>query len=233
VGDGVKIKTNYVTALAETLVTVDASAPAGPAATVMVEFSAVNNQPVTEILLPFRATNVPATASIDSMVTTGCRTGYFEYLHIDYDNRFNGQMAIRLRANNGGGSPPLAPGNGPILRLWLTTVTHANPAYPVLIDTATLASGAYALQLQSPVLGYVPTFHAGTVSINAARGDLNYDGILDLQDVVAEVGVVFRGNPPPELPSLVDTNCDGQYAIQDVIRLIDHVFRGGTAPSCP
>ncbi|MEW5700825.1 MAG: S8 family serine peptidase [Candidatus Zixiibacteriota bacterium] len=232
IGQGFKIKTNYVTALAETVVTANASVPAGPGQAVMVELSATNFQPVTELIFPFIATNIPATANIDSVVTSGCRTSYFEYFHFDYDNRFNGQMAVRLRADNGGGSAPLPPGSGPILRLWMTTVPGADPDLPVVIDTATLL-GTYAFQFQSPVLSYQPVFYPGSLSIDVARGDLNYDGLLNVTDVVAEVGIVFRGNPLPPRAFLVDTNCDGQYSLQDVIRLIEHVFRGGTAPVCP
>jgi hypothetical protein len=170
---------------------------------------------------------------VDSFNTTGCRTSYFEYQQMVLDDRRHGNMCLRLIANDGGGAGPLPPGNGPIARLWMHTKSTAGPAYPVMIDTTTFASGPYSLEFRSPVLSYVPAFSGGSITINASPGDMNADGILDVRDVVLLIDVAFRGADPPNPSYLADTNCDGECALQDVIRLVEHVFRSGTAPACP
>jgi hypothetical protein len=63
------------------------------------------------------------------------------------------------------------------------------------------------------------------------RGDLNDDGIYDIQDVVGIVAVAFRGGALPDPDAIADINGDGIATdVQDVVRLIEHVFRGGLEP---
>lgn len=64
-------------------------------------------------------------------------------------------------------------------------------------------------------------------------GDLNYDGILDVFDVVLLVNVAFRGASPPSPSWIADINGDGIISdVFDVVGLINHVFRGGDEPTC-
>ncbi|MBI3871874.1 MAG: S8 family serine peptidase [candidate division Zixibacteria bacterium] len=233
IGNGYKLKTNYVVALAETLSAVDAQAPQDALGYVVL--SATNNQAVSDMILPIACSNVPGTATLDSISTVGCRTSYFGNQQVVYDNRGVGKMAVRLRADtsSGHGAPPLAPGSGPIARVWLHVQPGANPGAPVKVDTARLGSQPYVLQFISPVVSFVPVFHSGTMDVKVTPGDIDYNGVLDIVDVVAEVNYVFRGQALPNPPDRVDVNCDGTYNIVDVIKLIDAAFRGGPTPSCP
>ena len=232
IGTGVKTKVNFVAALAETLVTSDSVAELGEV--VGIDIWAANNQPLKEIILPLRATNIPLSATFDSMVATGCRTEYFEYKQLVYDNRGNGSGCLRMRPdNNSDGSPgPLPAGSGPIARLWFTMKNNASPANPIAIDTATLGSSQYKLRFYSPVVDFVPTFYPGSLSLCIMPADIDFSGFHDIIDVVEEIDIVFRGAPLPSPPEVADGNCDAVYDIRDVVRVIEFAFRGVAASCC-
>ncbi|HWO58030.1 MAG TPA: S8 family serine peptidase [bacterium] len=232
-GTGLKQKVSYIAALAETLAAVDTVAPAGTV--VAVDVWATNFQPVKEIILPLRATNIPGSATLDSMVTTGCRTDYFEYKQLVYDARTTGAVCMRMRAdNNQNGSPaPLAPGAGPIARLWFKMKSNVNPANFITVDTATLGISQLQLKFSSPVLDFVPTYNAGMVNLFVLPGDIDYDGAHTVIDVTLAVDHLFRSVPLPTPPDRVDANCDGEYNILDVIKVVEFAFRAGVPQPCP
>ncbi len=232
IGIGVKTKAGFVAALAETVITADTIAAAGQI--VSVEFWTTNNQPVSEIILPVRATNIPGSASFDSLVVTGCRTEYFEYKTLVFDNRGNGSACLRMRPdNNSDGFPlPLPPGSGPVARAWFKMKNNVNPANLIVIDTATLGISQYKLTFSSPVVTYVPTFSGGTINVLVLPGDIDYNGVHDIVDVAQVVDIVFRGAAMPSPPDRVDANCDGDYTISDVVRVIDFAFRGMVPSHC-
>jgi hypothetical protein len=63
------------------------------------------------------------------------------------------------------------------------------------------------------------------------RGDLNNDEVIDVTDVVAVIGVAFRGQSAPNSETVADVNSDGIVSdVLDVIRIIDVAFRGKPAP---
>ena len=63
------------------------------------------------------------------------------------------------------------------------------------------------------------------------RGDMNNDGFYNVVDVVAVIGIAFRGTALPSPVYLGDVNSDGiTSSVLDVVRIIDHVFRGKPQP---
>lgn len=233
IGTGLKTKFNLVAALAETVMTADSVAASG--AIVAVDIWATNNQPVKEIILPLTATNIQASATFDSIVTTGCRTEYFEYDQLVFDNRGAGSACLRMRSdNNFDGSPsPLPPGTGPIARVWFKMKSGVDPANFISIDTATLGSSLYKLTFTSPVLSFVPEYFAGSINVLVLPGDIDFNGFHDLVDVVRVVDIVFRGGAMPSPPDRVDANCDNDFNISDVVKVIEFAFRGATVNLCP
>lgn len=233
IGTGLKTKINFVAALAETLVTADSVTKAGQV--VGVDIWTTNNQPVKEIILPLRATNIPLSATFDSLVTTGCRTEYFEYKQLVYDNRGNGSACLRMRPdNNSDGSPgPLPVGTGPVARMWFTMKPSVDPDNFLAIDTATLGTSQYKLTFNSPVITYVPYFSPGSVNVQILPGDIDLSGFHDVIDVSEVINMIFRAAAAPVPPDRLDANCDGTYTIQDVVKVIDYAFRGVTAAYCP
>jgi len=233
IGTGLKIKVSFVVALAETVMTADSVAASG--ANVAVDIWATNNQPVKEIILPLKATNIPASATFDSIVTTGCRTEYFEYDQLVFDNRGAGSACLRMRSdNNFDGSPsPLPPGTGPIARVWFKMKSGVDPANFISIDTATLGSSQYKLTFTSPVLSFVPEYFAGSINVLVLPGDIDFNGFHDIVDVVRVIEIIFRGGAMPSPPDRVDANCDNDYNISDVVMVIGYAFRSATVNLCP
>ncbi len=228
IGLGTKIKPNFVTSLADTALARDTSSLSGRA--VAVEIWARNSQPVTEMTLPVIASNVMNKGFLDSIVTTGCRTAYFELDQVVFDNRFSGQLSVLLRANNGGGSPPLAPGSGVIAKVWLRTRVDDLVGDSINVSVGPL--GSYSFQFTSPVASYTPSYTAGTLTVSAQTGDLNHDATIDVLDVTFLIDMVFQGGAPATPPGIADINCDSINDVLDLVALIDYVFQGGGMPTC-
>ncbi|MBI3871778.1 MAG: PKD domain-containing protein [candidate division Zixibacteria bacterium] len=232
-GTGTEFKPNYVTALAETLKVADTAL--GQSATAYWEIRAKNNVPIAEIKLPVRLGNVPALATFDSISTVGCRTNYFELQQIVYDNRPAGQEAIRLKADNGGGSPPLPPGDGPIARVYLTIQPNAAPNGQIALSLPPM--GSHTLLATTLTTTYVPALTSGTITILSStclcdcHADPICDGQSDILDVSKTIDVAFRGvNPTIDIncphAGRTDVNCSGATDIIDVINIISVAFRG-------
>ena len=64
-------------------------------------------------------------------------------------------------------------------------------------------------------------------------GDINFDCVLNIIDVVGMIEVAFRGGAFPTPPGRAEMLCNPPTDITDVIRLIDIVFRGGVPPCGP
>jgi hypothetical protein len=66
----------------------------------------------------------------------------------------------------------------------------------------------------------------------AARGDVNEDGLIDLGDAIYLLNYLFRGGPPPNPWIAGDLNCDGLVDLGDLIYLLNYLFREGPPPFC-
>ncbi|MBU1319853.1 MAG: dockerin type I repeat-containing protein [candidate division Zixibacteria bacterium] len=61
-------------------------------------------------------------------------------------------------------------------------------------------------------------------------GDINWDGDVDIEDVIAMINYVFLGGDEPAYIPVSDLNCDGKRNLLDIIVLVNYIFRGGTLP---
>ena len=92
-----------------------------------------------------------------------------------------------------------------------------NPGYP------------YSYEIPGPGNGidYHPYYHV-------LVGDANYDGIIDVGDVIYLINYLFKGGPLPYPLLAGDADCiDGEVAIGDVVYLLNYLFKGGPAINCP
>jgi hypothetical protein len=190
-----------------------------------VEIRAVNHLPVDTIVLPIIASDVSSYAFLDSIVTTGCLTEDFQ-TQVLFDNKFAGQVALRLTAEDP--VPPLAAGEGVIAKAYFRIKTTAPMGGSIEVSAGTLSS--YDFEFSAHGVSYVPEMQAGTLAIGAQIGDMNLDLQIDALDLSALIDVLFSGAPPPTPPELADTNCDGQADALDLAVMIDHLFAGGAAP---
>ncbi len=63
-------------------------------------------------------------------------------------------------------------------------------------------------------------------------GDVNYDGELNLLDIVYILAYKFKFGPPPVADFIADVNNDDVIDIQDIVYLINYKFKSGPAPVC-
>jgi hypothetical protein len=65
------------------------------------------------------------------------------------------------------------------------------------------------------------------------RGDANWDGIVDIGDVVMQLGVLFGCTAACSCPDVLDSNDDGNNDISDPIYLLMYLFSNGVVPPVP
>ncbi len=233
-GEGVELKPNFVTALAETLIVADTTAT--PNTSMVWEIWHENNVPLEEIKLPIALSGVPAYAAFDSISAVGCRTAYFEQRQLVFDNRGNGQGAYFLRADNGGGSPPLAPGNGPIAKVFYRIKSNATAGQQVVLTMPTMGVSQHALRAVTATTDYVPALIGAVTTVTNpcncfCHGDPVCDAQPDILDVVETINQAFRGFSPTidaNCPHVgrTDVNCSGAIDVVDVVLMINVAFRG-------
>jgi len=62
------------------------------------------------------------------------------------------------------------------------------------------------------------------------HGDVNASGALDIDDVVAIIGIIFQGQMVPGPMLIADCDCSRSVDIDDVVRLIGYIFANGERP---
>ncbi len=64
-------------------------------------------------------------------------------------------------------------------------------------------------------------------------GDVTDDGIVNVGDVVYQVGYLYRNGPAPAPVATGDVNCDGIVNVGDIIYLVSYLYRNGPSPGNP
>jgi PKD repeat protein len=222
-------KAGFVAALGDTLTFVSDSAYAGSDLRISVNLS--NSQQLEEILIPFKIGVSPIGTKLDS-VTFGSRTAYFQGLHFVSFASTTGNFTVNLVADEGLGFPPLAPGSGEIMRIYLTPDSMEIGGQSNVVDT--FLTVQYALNLKSTIMDYTPTVNSGYLSTRwVDRGDLNGNGQRTLTDLTIAVNRLFLGGTPPVAFQAIDVNADLQANLTDLTFLVNYLFLGGPPPPTP
>ena len=229
------IKSNHVVLWADTIWMDDLTIPSDTGKFYW-EIWATNKVPINDITLPITVANVPSTIALDSMSFIGCRTDYFEYKQLVFDNRGVGQVAYRMRANDGDGSALLPAGSGPIARVWLRTTANTGGGETSTVTVGQLGSQTYKT-ITLNAIQFVPPFNSATLTVIAlpcdcaCHADPVCDFGTDIVDVVTLTNEAFRGaaaivDSECTHASRSDVDCDCAVSVLDVVRVIDVAFRG-------
>jgi hypothetical protein len=229
-------KINYVTVHAESLDVADAAAL--PGASLIWDVGLINHIPLHEIVLPVNIGSVPGVVSLDSISRVGTRLDGFESQLTLFDNRAQGEMVMRYRADIGGGAPPLAPGDGVIARIFLTVQTNAVPGDQVRAGFEPI--NVYSAAGLTPDIGFPLLLDSALMTVLCScpcHGDPVCDSVINVLDVVASVDEAFRAASPTQDVTCAhvsrnDVNCDCVVNILDVVGFVNRAFRGDPSPVC-
>ncbi len=229
-GDTVALqKENYIVALGDTLGFETDSAWAGHPCTVSVNLA--NYQQIEQIILPFKFESEPH-IRLDSAVL-GARTAHFESLVNLGADSVNNRYSYSLKADDGGGSPALAEGDGEILRLYCTPDAAALGGVSNVIDSA---QGTISLDITGEYAAYVPKVIPGTISTRyVLRGDANASGKVNISDVTFLIAYLF-GIPTGPAPVTIqsgDANASSKINVADITYLVTYLFGNGPEPPKP
>ena len=198
-----------------------------PGDPVSVDISLRNYVPVTEVTLQL---NWEGTVGLvlDSVSTAGLRTSHLSPQQMHYDLQ---RAAYKLTVS--GSQAEIAPGTGPVLRLWYTVPSGSTGGS----NQVTVAGYVNGMQSYQPVVAtdngtFQPTSSAGAVNI-CKGGDVNFDGRgPDLTDLSYLIGYLVIGTPqPPYLPA-ANVDGAGQVDISDLSRLIGYLLGTGAQLTC-
>lgn len=230
---GIERKPNYVTALAETLKVADTVG--APNSSMVWEVRYRNYVPLTEIKLPIQLSNVPPLAIFDSISTVGCRTSYFESQQYVLGGPGSNKAAFQMFADNGGGSPGLAPGDGPIAKVFWRITGAAQPGQQITMTMPPMGVSQHSLGAATYTTTYVPALVGGTTTVAnlcdcSCHGDPICDTQIDVLDVVTTIDVAFRNVAPTVDGSCPhvgrsDLDCSGSIDVIDVVLIVGVAFR--------
>jgi subtilisin family serine protease len=190
-----------------------------------------NAVPVYTLTLPLTYKGA-GDLKLDSFSFAGTRVAYFETLDRPFSSDQNQFSVFTLKANNGGGSPPLAPGSGPILKLYFTIRSNTPVGSLTLnpVDTFTVLNYNY-YATSGAGIKYWPEWKLGGIDLLPyCRGDFNLSGAITSSDIILLVNYVFKSGPPSSDPWTMDVDVNGVPTSADIIYLVNHVFKGGPAP---
>jgi len=199
--------------------------------------------------IPLREIRVPVLYSgdieleYDSFSTAGCRTDYFEeQTQIQYVPSSK-KTTFLLIASLAGTSGALAPGNGPVLKVYfsIVDVPSFGEETPLLISG--YASGLterlpwFSGDLAEFEVRAVDGLLTYTSCCKGIRGNIDGDPdeLIIISDLVYMVDCMFNSGPAAECfeESDVDGSGSDPIDIADLVYLVDYMFNNGPEPlSC-
>ncbi len=227
-GQLVSTQNGFVIAVGDTLRFISDSAYAGNQAVMSVEL--INSMDFKRIIIPF-VFDTTIDMVLDS-VGFGSRTEYFEEKKFVTNDPTHNSYTIALKADDGGGAPPLPPGNGEIAKLFFSIATLELGDKTSKVDST--QNYVYNLELESEFVEFTPEFYNGTINSRyVLRGDVNLDGPIGIGDLTYLIDFFFFLGPKPIAFQAGDVTADLLISMPDITYLVDYLFRDGPAPPTP
>lgn len=207
-----------------------------PGETIEFLLSGNNSVPLSSLKIPVEyGGTLPL--SFDSISSVGCRTEYFELVNFSHFDSFNKRFTLLLKADNGGGSSPLPPGEGDIIRLYFSLSSGADEAQ----ETSILLDGytTNAPEFISSYINYAPATYDGLIGVEPCctciRGNIDGDELdeINISDILYFVEWSF--NTPPGPAPVCDTEADvtanGEINIEDLLFMVAYMFELPPGPA--
>ncbi|MEE9443634.1 MAG: PKD domain-containing protein [candidate division Zixibacteria bacterium] len=221
-GEIADIESNYIVALADTMIYATDSVYAGQTGIISVELT--NSMNLQSMRVPIDISKASTNLTIDSISVSGTRADEFTVTKTAATT--DGKKKVyRIYSY----SDLISPGEGTIARFYIGTDSLSIGGQPNIIDTVTL--GTYGPEMNSGEVLYIHIIHSGAIYIyNVLRGDANNDNMLNVGDPVYLINHIFRDGAAPITIESGDANFDVVINIADAVFLINHIFKNGPPP---
>ncbi len=223
-----KTRAKLVNIVADTIWTVADSLYPGDTGTVSIYMT--NTQPLKEIVVP-----ISYAGDYDVTITSierGARTDYFADFQLTGEMPTLKKFAIRMVSCPVDSLPMLAPGTGEIGKIHFRVDSLALSGQVVPFDT--VAVPLLPLNVKNSDVSFAPAFRTGGMKIrHMLRGDADFNGVVDVLDMIYLIGYKFKGGTAPQYVQLGDADGNLTIDILDILYLINFKFKGGPAPVQP
>jgi len=220
------LTTNYITALADTLVGINARGNPGELVEVIIHGR--NTVPLEMIRIPVEY-NGSLNLSFHSFSTEGCRTDYFDQQKSISFDPLNKRITFSL-LNYERDTPDLEAGFGPVLKVYFTIPSGAT--YEQMADITLGGYGSYSPAFFGPILDYSPETADGIVTLYYLCGDADGNDALNILDVNFLVNYLYKEGSAP-IPEIAgDVNKSGGCDLLDITYLINYMYKYGPEPDC-
>ena len=229
-GTNKRTKWNSVLVTADTMFVTDSTVTPGAAATIDVAINLKNQFSLAQLQIPITWRGATITGTMQSsVVIAGTRCSYFEQAIFTTLSNTQKLAVIKLKADNGGGHPPLPPGNGTVCKVRFDISAPVDGQKLCVRDTSFSGND---LALTHNAYIYQSKFVSGCLTAFTPYicGDANGDLSVNVSDAVFLISYIFGGGPAPNPLAAGDANCDGNTNISDAVYLIQYIFGGGPAP---
>jgi len=220
-----RVKENFIHIVADSMKFADAVARPGD--TAIMSINLANTQYIQNAVIPVYY-EIGSDAYLDH-VSLGSRTANFESLEELYRNDLHGQLVFELMADTGGGTQPMAPGDGEIARLYFVIDSGASINDSILVSAPTI--DGYNAELGGSDFSYAPGVFFGYIIVETnLRGDANNSGDYNIFDITWLINFLYLDGPAPVSLRAGDANADGNINIFDITYLISFLYLDGPPP---
>ncbi len=183
-----------------------------------------NNHPVKYMVLPIEYPG-PMDFNYLGFDTDSCRTDYFDQVKMIGFSPLEKKMTFSFLPALSGGNPPLEPGYGRLINIYLQ---HTSGSGTNVLDTTDLA--AQYLNIDADYMTYAPYVKTGIlIDQPYLRGDANLDGLINIFDITYLISYLYKEGPPPD-PYTGNVDGIDPINIFDITYLISYLYREGPPP---
>ncbi|MBN2226703.1 MAG: C10 family peptidase [candidate division Zixibacteria bacterium] len=226
--------TKYITALADSMISLDAFGEPGTTVEVVIQGS--NTVPIRQMKIPVEYDGTMR-LTLDSFSVAGCRTEYFDNVEPVHQDTYFRRSTFTLY-NTESTTPDMEAGSGAILKLYFTIPASATEEQeaPIVLD----GYMTHFPYFNGPILNYTPQLVAGVVALPGEPyvcGDANGDENVNLLDILFVISYLYGTpkGPAPDPIESADVNADDSVNLLDVLYVIDYLYGTpqGPEPLCP
>jgi len=182
----------------------------------------LNDNPLGAMILPFIWSGP---VSYDSVTFRESVFDDLEYRTVSPDTGANKVLIGAIPVSE----PPIPPTGGLFATLCFTLTSNTGL---VAVDSSFFPPVNHFAFTTAEPKGYTPQFAIGDFPVlQYWPGDVTFDGIVNIGDIVFLLNYIYLNGPPPPHPISADVNePDGVIDIEDIIYLISYLCQSGPNP---